>query len=93
MMNVKIYKPSKNAMQSGHGNGNNWVLEFESNAEKNAESLMGWTSSSDTLSQVSMTFPNKEDAIAFADKKGWNTTIMAENIRRIKPKNYSDNFK
>ena len=91
-MNVKIYKPSRNAMQSGRAN-EPWVLECESNTANDAEPLMGWTSSEDTATQVSLTFDSKENALAFAEKKGWNATVMQENTRRIKPKNYNDNFK
>jgi len=92
-MEVRIYKPSKTAMQSGRGKGDDWVLEYETQTARTAEPLMGWVSSGDTLNQVQLNFKSKEDAIGFADKKGWAYSVQEEQIRRLKPRNYSDNFK
>ncbi|KAG8230497.1 hypothetical protein J437_LFUL013539 [Ladona fulva] len=41
---VRIYKPAKNAMQSGTDNTHNWEMEFETR-ERWENPLMGWTSS------------------------------------------------
>ncbi len=92
-MNVTIYKPSKSAMQSGRGKNDDWVLEYEINSKRQAEPLMGWTESGDTLNQVKLKFKTSEDAVAFAEDKGWSYTVQPEQTRRIKPRNYGDNFK
>ena len=92
-MDVKIYRPSKNVMQSGRGKLRNWVLEYEAYSPRQAEPLMGWTSSGDTLNQVQLKFETCEDAIKFAEKKNWAYTVLPENDRVVKPRNYSDNFK
>lgn len=92
-MNVKIFKPTKNAMQSGRGNASCWILEHEDHDLGGGESLMGWSESSDTLNQVRLNFDSCDAAVAFAKKKGWDFTVLAANDRRVKPKNYSDNFK
>lgn len=92
-MNVKIFKPSKNAMQSGRGKKSGWVLEHENHNIGGAEPLMGWSPSRDTLNQVRLNFGSCDDAVAFAEKKGWDYIVLAANERRIKPRNYSDNFK
>ncbi len=92
-MNVKIFKPSKNAMQSGRAKTKSWILEYEGKGSGEAEPLMGWTSAEDTLGQVRLNFDTKEDALAFAEKKGWDVTVMEEHSRRVKPRNYGDNFK
>lgn len=92
-MNVRIYKPSKNAMQSGRGGAACWVLEYETETPRNPESLMGWTSSEDTLGQVRLKFDSCEDAVRFAKEKGWMYEITQEQKRAIKPRNYADNFK
>ncbi len=92
-MDVKIFKPSKTAMQSGRGKSDGWILEYESDSSRQAEPLMGWTSSSDTLNQVKLKFDDKDSAIAFAENKGWSYVVLAENKRVIKPRNYGDNFK
>ncbi len=92
-MDVKIFKPSKSVTQSGRGKSDGWVLEYETNTAREAEPLMGWTSSHDTLNQVRLKFDDKESAIAFAESKGWSHIVLAENKRVIKPRNYGDNFK
>jgi len=92
-MDVTIYKPSKSAMQSGRGKNDDWVLEYETNSKRQAEPLMGWTESGDTLNQVKLKFKTSEDAVAFAEDKGWSYAVQPEQTRRIKPRNYGDNFK
>lgn len=92
-MNVKIYRPGKTAMQSGRARRKNWVLEYEQTSSRQAEPLMGWTSSGDTLNQVKLLFSSAQDAVAYAEKKGWNYMVSPEKTRRVKPRNYGDNFK
>jgi len=92
MPQVRIYQPAKTAMQSGRSNIKKWILEFEPGSRKETDSLMGWTGSRDTRGQVRMRFDSKEDAIAFAKKNGLGYTVSEPKKRRIRPKNYSDNF-
>jgi len=92
-MKALIYKPSRNTMQSGKAKTQDWVLEYELASAREPEPLMGWVSSEDTLNQVRMHFSSAEEAAAFAQEKGWEFTIAAEEKRRVKPRNYSDNFK
>lgn len=92
-MNVKIYQPSKSAMQSGRAKTAAWILEYESATPRRPESLMGWTSSADTNNQVRLKFAALDEAVAFAEKEGWTYTILPAHTRRVKPRNYADNFK
>ncbi len=92
MTDVRIFQPAKTAMQSGRANMREWILEFSPRSAKTIDGLMGWTGSSDTLSQVRMKFDSKEDAVGFAEKNGLSFTVVAPKVRRIQPKNYSDNF-
>lgn len=93
MIKAKIYQPSKSAMQSGRGKATGWVLEYETPSTREPEALMGWTRSGDTLNQVKMKFQAREDAVAFAEKNGFAVTILESRARKVKPRNYSDNFK
>ena len=68
MKKAKIYKPTKSAMQSGKGKTKSWILEFNTK-NKSVDPLMGWESSSDTLSEVKLEFSSKELAINYAKKK------------------------
>ena len=92
-MDVRIYRPSKSAMQSGRAKAQSWMLEYELKTQRQPESLMGWTSSGDTLNQVRLNFNTMEDAIAYAEKKGWGYTVQPAEERIIRPRNYVDNFK
>ncbi len=92
-MKVRIYQPSKNAMQSGRAGTGKWILEYEPDTRRQPEPLMGWTSSGDTLNQVSLKFKTAEDAVTYAGTKGWEYTVLPPHERRIIPKNYTDNFR
>ncbi|HCK32264.1 MAG: oxidoreductase [Micavibrio sp.] len=90
---VRIYKPSKNAMQSGLAKTKKWVMEPDICAPSLPEHLMGWQSCDDTFKQVRLYFPSEQEALKFAQSKGWHATVQAEKIKAVKPRNYTDNFK
>lgn len=92
-MKVKIYKPSKNAMQSGTAKTNQWVMEPDQLIHRSPEPLMGWTQSNSTLHQVKLRFDKLEEAIAHAQEQGWEYSVQKEHSKNIKPRNYGDNFK
>lgn len=91
-MQVKIYRPSKTAMQSGQAKTHQWVLEAVPQHRKDPENLMGWVSSKDTLSEIRLKFPTQAEAVAYAEQQGWTYTIAPAHNKTIRPKNYSDNF-
>jgi hypothetical protein len=93
MTTARIFKPSRSATQSGKGRTKDWVFEYAPAAPRQVEPLMGWTSSTDTMSQVRLTFETKEDAITYATRHGIPFTIEEERPRKIPKKSYSDNFK
>jgi len=92
-MKVKIYRPVKSAMQSGRANSAKWVLEYELKTPRRPEPLMGWTAANDTLNQVQMRFASKEAAVALAESEGWEYAVSEPHTRKIRPRNYIDNFK
>ncbi|MBV9567635.1 MAG: ETC complex I subunit [Hyphomicrobiales bacterium] len=93
-MIARIFRPSRNAMQSGAANTKQWLLEYEPAQKRVAEPLMGWTSSTDMLGQVRLAFDTKEEAVAYALREGIPFRLEEpppETNRR--PLSYSDNFK
>ena len=80
-------------MQSGHGNAKRWVLEYEPETPRRPEPLMGWVSAGDTLGQIRLKFASREEAEAYAKRKGIDYSVQADHTRRVTPRNYSDNFK
>ena len=47
-----IYKPTKNAMQSGYVSKNHWELKYLHVSKVKLDPLMGWAGSSDTKKQI-----------------------------------------
>lgn len=92
MANARIFKPAKTAMQSGRANAARWVLEFEPQERREADPLVGWVGSGDTLQQLRLRFDSREEAIAYAEREGIAYTVEEPKPRRLVPNNYSDNF-
>jgi hypothetical protein len=93
IMTARIYRPAKTAMQSGAAKSNRWLLEYDSEADRQVEPLMGWTSSSDMKSQIKLWFASKEDAIAYATRNGLAYRVDEPQEATRKTVTYSDNFK
>lgn len=92
-MSARIFQRPKNAMQSGRGHTDEWVLEFQSNEPCKADPLMGWAGSGDTQSQVRLTFPTLDAARAYADKNGIAATYIPTPPKTLKLQAYADNFR
>ncbi len=92
-MFARIYKPAKTAMQSGKSKTSDWVLEFEAEAARRLDPLMGWSGVDETTpGQVRLTFESQDRAAAYAEKIGVPYRIDEEHRSNAKPKAYSDNF-
>ncbi|MFQ3184580.1 MAG: hypothetical protein ACI9RO_001404 [Alteromonas macleodii] len=93
-MRARIYQPARTAMSSGTAKTKSWVLEFAQVSSREVDPLMGWTSSSDTQTQVKMTFETKETALDYAAANGIEVTVQEPTKRRanIRPGGYAENF-
>ena len=91
MKKAKIYIPNKSAMQSGQGKSIKWILEFETK-DPTRNPLMGWESSSDTLSELKLEFSSKTSAINYAKNKRIDYELIEPKKRKVVKKSYSDNF-
>ena len=78
-------------MQSGRGKTKNWLLKFE-DTKSGINPLMGWESSTNTLSELNLEFSYKEEAIKYAKKNNINYELIEPKSRKIIKKSYSDNF-
>jgi hypothetical protein len=92
-MTARIYKPTKTAMQSGSACTKDWVLDYEPEAAREIDPLMGWTSSRDMRSQVRLAFATKAEAIAYAERNGIAYRLDEPKPRGTVRKSYSDNFR
>jgi hypothetical protein len=93
MVQARIFRPAKTAMQQGRRETRAWVLEYEPASPREPDPLMGWASARDTLNEIRLRFPTLEEAIAFADKHGLDYTVIAPQERTPKAKSYADNFR
>ena len=75
MKKVKIFKPSKTAMQSGKRTSKKWLLEFDT-LDTQINPLMGWESSVDTMSEVKLEFSSKDEAINYAKRNNLNYYVI-----------------
>lgn len=81
-------------MQSGPaGNAKTWVLEYEPQAPKLPDHLMGWVGSNDTMQQISLKFTTVDEAVAYAKRQHLDYVVTSEPKKPFRPKNYADNFK
>jgi len=92
-MQVRIFRPSKTAMQSGQANTREWRLEFEPVAPRQVDSLMGWTGSRDTTQQLALHFDTKEQAVAYAERHGYAYAVLEAHPRAVRRRAYADNFR
>lgn len=92
MSKARIYKPNKNPMQSGVGKSDIWILEFVPETPYFVDGLMGWNGMSDTSRQLSLRFPSKEAAIAYANRQKIEFEVLAYNQSAERRKAYADNF-
>lgn len=53
---------------------------------------MGWQSSGDFMQATRLQFKSKEDAIAFAQKQGYEFYVQEPQERKFTPKAYANNF-
>ena len=91
MKKAKIYIPTKTAMQSGLSKNNKWILEFYTES-KHTNPLMGWETSSDTLSEVRLEFSSKELAVNYAKKNNIYYDLIEPKKKKFIKKSYADNF-
>ena len=91
MKKAIIYIPNKSPMQSGLGKTNKWILEFKTK-DPTKNPLMGWESSSDTLTELKLEFSTKELAINYAKRKKIQYEIIERRKRKTVKKSYAENF-
>ncbi|SEQ00977.1 ETC complex I subunit conserved region [Loktanella sp. DSM 29012] len=93
-MQARIYRPARTAMSSGTAKTRTWVLDFVDASAREIDPLMGWTSSSDTQSQVRLTFATKQEAIDYAKHNGIDAVVTEPQTRKmnVRAGGYGENF-
>ena len=78
-------------MQSGLGKSDKWVIEFQTK-DNDINPLMGWETSTDTMSELNLEFSTKDLAIEYAKKNKIDFEIIEPQKRKTIKKSYADNF-
>ena len=92
-MKFRIFKPAKSAMQSGKKNTQKWsMLQIEEEKTRSINPITGWTSASNTNSQLNYQFSTKEEAILFAQESGFEYVVDEPKARLVRKKSYTANF-
>ena len=90
---ARISELERKTTQSGKANTGRWLLEFERQQAQQPDPLTGWNGSGDTNTQVRMTFPTREAAIAYCEKHGLAHHVVPAEPVRLKIQAYADNFR
>ncbi len=93
MSEARIYRPARNAMQSGRANTSHWVLEYAPEAALRPDALMGWAGEGSTRNQVRLSFASLEEATAYADRESLDYRVVKDQPRRSRPRSYAANFR
>jgi hypothetical protein len=93
-MRARIYRPARNAMQSGTARTKHWVLEFAPGEARVKDPLMGWTGSGDTQAQVKLRFESQAEAESYAKAHGIDYIVTQPHKRaaNIRAGGYGENF-
>jgi len=91
-MLARIYRPAKNAMQSGKAKTKDWVLEFAPASARRSDPLMGWTQTTDMNGQVRLSFDTSDEAVAYAQAHGIAFQLSDPKPAKRIIKAYADNF-
>ena len=78
-------------MQSGYGKTKKWVLEYI-NDDNTINPLMGWESTTNTLSEIKLYFDDKDQAINYANRNKIDYVLIDNKNRTLVKKSYTDNF-
>ncbi|MDI9314517.1 MAG: ETC complex I subunit [Hydrotalea sp.] len=94
-MYIKIFPAIKNAGQSGRANLHHWCLRVMGDRGQRPNAVIGWSGGDDPMAEIALQFPDKETAVAAAEKIGLPYYVavgtgMTE--RRVEGKNYAENF-
>lgn len=93
MTTARIIEEQRKTTQSGKAKAGRWTLEFEREEAQRPDPLTGWSGSGDTNTQIRLTFDSKDEAIAYATRKGFTIHLVPAPPVALKLQAYADNFR
>ena len=93
MTTARIIEGQRRTTQSGKAMDGSWTLEFEREQPLRPDPLTGWAGSGDTNTQVRLRFATKDEAVAYATRKGFTIHLVPAPPVSLKIQAYADNFR
>ena len=90
---ARIIEEQRKTTQSGKAQQGRWTLEFERQEAQRPDPLTGWNGSGDTKTQVRLRFDTKDEALSYAQRKGFTVHLVPSAPVQMKIQAYSDNFR
>ncbi len=90
---ARIVEEQRKTTQSGKAGQGRWTLEFERQEPQRPDPLTGWNGSGDTRTQVQLKFNSKEEALAYATRKGLTVHLVPAAPVAMKIQTYAENFR
>jgi NADH dehydrogenase ubiquinone Fe-S protein 4 len=90
---ARIIEEQRKTTQSGKAQDGRWTLEFERQQPQRPDPLTGWNGSGDTRTQIRLRFDTKEEALAYAARKGFTVHLVPAAPLTLKLQAYADNFR
>ena len=90
---ARIVQEQRNTTQSGKAREGRWLLDYERTQPQRPDPLTGWSGSGDTDTQIRLSFDTKEEALAFARRKGLEVHLIPSPPVALKLQAYADNFR
>ncbi len=93
MTTARIIEEQRRTTQSGKARDGCWTLEFEREEPLRPDPLTGWAGSGDTDTQVRLGFDSRDEAVAYATRKGFAIHLVPSAPVKLKLQAYADNFR
>ncbi len=90
---ARIIEEQRTTTQSGKAKAGRWTLTFEREQALRPDPLTGWSGSGDTKTQVRLSFDTRDEALAYATRKGFETHVVPAPKVALKLQAYADNFR
>ena len=90
---ARIVEEDRRTTQSGKARSGRWIFTYEREEALRPDPLTGWAGSGDTDTQVRIIFETKDEALAFAKKKGLEAHVVHAAPKTLKLQAYADNFR
>lgn len=72
---AKIYQEPRSTLQGGH-RPQPWYLEFEARRPLGRDVFTGWITNDDPYRHIRVQFPDRDSAIGFAERQGWEYRVI-----------------